>query len=204
MARPSETVLAIGLSRKTCLPAAAAARVIARCTSFGVVLMIASISGSASIASKLAAGRQRYFAANFWRLSSERVKQARISSFPERWMASARTSDHHPIPMQPTRRGVVLTTFSLPSTWVAGCAPVWSETTRLLLPTGTNRLDGRLGYAQIRLPVTAADANPANTFAADQHRHTTFHGCPPLRPGGECKTDRMAHVEILTGCSLCC
>ena len=51
MARPSATLLAIGLSRKTCLPAAAAALVVARCTSFGVVLMIASISLSASIAS---------------------------------------------------------------------------------------------------------------------------------------------------------
>src|SRR5450631_4560469 len=58
MARPSETVLAIGLSRKTCFPAAAAAEVVARCTSFGVVLMIASIFGSASIASKLATGRR--------------------------------------------------------------------------------------------------------------------------------------------------
>ena len=39
------------LVEETCLPAAAAARVVARCTSFGVVLMIASISVSASIAS---------------------------------------------------------------------------------------------------------------------------------------------------------
>jgi hypothetical protein len=51
MARPSATVLAIGLSRKTCLPAPAAALVVARCTSFGVVLTMASISASASIAS---------------------------------------------------------------------------------------------------------------------------------------------------------
>src|SRR5258708_39870878 len=29
-------------------------------------------------------------------------------------MASARTSDHHPIPMQATRSGLVLTTFALP------------------------------------------------------------------------------------------
>src|SRR5437764_1207158 len=49
MARPSETVLAIGLSRNTCLRARAAAQVVARCASFGVVLMIASISGSASM-----------------------------------------------------------------------------------------------------------------------------------------------------------
>jgi hypothetical protein len=45
-------VLASGLSRNTCLPAAA--DVVARCTSFGVVLMIASILGSASIVSRLA------------------------------------------------------------------------------------------------------------------------------------------------------
>jgi hypothetical protein len=51
MARPSKMLLAIGLSRKTCLPAAAAAQVVAKCTSFGVVLMTASISASASSAS---------------------------------------------------------------------------------------------------------------------------------------------------------
>jgi hypothetical protein len=45
LARPSETLLAIGLSRNTCFPAAAAALVVVRCTSFGVVLTIASTSG---------------------------------------------------------------------------------------------------------------------------------------------------------------
>src|SRR5207237_9480832 len=33
-------------------------------------------------------------------------------SLPERWMAVARTPDHHPIPMQPTRRGLAPTTIS--------------------------------------------------------------------------------------------
>src|SRR3954454_21896647 len=95
MARPSVTLLAIGLSRNTCLPAAAAARVVGRCTSFGVVLMIASISGAASTSSSLAAGLQPYFLANAARLSSERVKHDTILILSERLIASASTSDHH-------------------------------------------------------------------------------------------------------------
>ena len=51
ISRPSATVLAIGLSRNTCLPASAASAVVSRCTSFGVVLTIASIDGSLRISS---------------------------------------------------------------------------------------------------------------------------------------------------------
>src|SRR5258706_7139891 len=95
-------VLAIGLSRKTCLPASAAARVVSRCTPFGVVLMIPSTLLSRRISSYDAAGLQPYLAANFCLFSSERVKQETIVSFPDRLIALARTSDHQPIPRQAT------------------------------------------------------------------------------------------------------
>jgi hypothetical protein len=51
IARASAMVLATGLSRNTCLPAAAAARVVSRCALLGVVLTIASMAPSASSAS---------------------------------------------------------------------------------------------------------------------------------------------------------
>src|SRR5262245_30700799 len=115
MARPSATVLAIGLSRNTCLPASAAALVVSRCTLLGVVLTIASMEGSARISSYLAAARQPYLAAKARRLSSERVKQAASCSMSERLMASASTSDHQPIPKAATRSGAWLTAHSLPT-----------------------------------------------------------------------------------------
>src|SRR6267154_5711174 len=156
-------------------------------------------------------------------------------------MASARTSDHHPIPMQATRKGLVLTTFALPlspshfrllgprsqlvvssRTNPRACSIL--DLTRFLdanrfpprikvrgwlllentlfFPAHPDRLDSRLGDAQIRLPVAATDPDAANTLAVDQHRHTTFHGRPSLRSGGERPTDRLAHVEVLTGRSL--
>src|ERR1700680_5067654 len=115
-------------------------------------------------------------------------------------MASARTSDHHPIPTQATRRGLALTNFPLPQAEVAVVVP--SRTKPLLFPAHPDRLDSRLGDAQISLPVTAADPDAANAMAVDQHGHTALHGCPPLRSGGERKTDRVAHVEVLTRRSL--
>src|SRR6188474_3464857 len=102
MARASAIVLAIGLSRNTCLPARAAAAVVSRCASFGVVLMIASTLLFFRISSKEFDAAHWYFFANAFRFSSDRVKQLTISSLPERLIASARTSDHHPIPMQAT------------------------------------------------------------------------------------------------------
>jgi len=51
-------------------------------------------------------------------------------------------------------------------------------------------------------PVTAAHPDAANTLTINQHRHSTLHGRPSfpvLR--AERKTDRMAHVEVLTGSS---
>src|ERR1700754_2620881 len=104
-------------------------------------------------------------------------------------MASARTSDHHPIPMQATRRGPALTTFVLPRA--------------LLFPAQPDRLDGRFCNAQISLPVAAADADTADAFAVSRHGHTALHGGPSFRSGSKCKTDRMAHVEVLTGGTLC-
>src|SRR5476649_853398 len=100
-------VLAIGLSRKTCLPAPAASRVVSRCVALGVVLTIASMVGSSRISSYEGAARQPYFAANFARFSSERVKHASILSLPERCIASASTSDHQPMPTQATRNGLL-------------------------------------------------------------------------------------------------
>src|SRR5216684_5941133 len=56
-------------------------------------------------------------------------------------MASARTSDHHPIPMQPTRRGPALTTFSLLRAEIAVCGLVSDDATRLLFPAHGRRHD---------------------------------------------------------------
>src|SRR5258705_4849731 len=114
-------------------------------------------------------------------------------------MASARTSDHHPIPMQATRRGLALTTSPSRGLRSQFCGLVSDEATRLLFPAHPDRLDSRLGDAQIGLPVAAAHPDTANTLAVNQHRHTTLHGCPSLRSGGERKTERVAHVEVLTG-----
>src|SRR5689334_10187844 len=102
MARASAIVLAIGLSRNTCLPARAAADVVSRWASLGVVLMIPSMPLSLRIASNEDEGRQPYFVANALRFSSDLEKQAAISSLPERLIASASTSDHQPMPMQAT------------------------------------------------------------------------------------------------------
>src|SRR6185436_833361 len=102
MARASPIVLAIGLSRKVGLPARAAASVVSRCTAFGVVLMIASTFLFDRTSSYDCAAAQPYFAANFSRFSLERLKQATISSLPERLIASASTSDHQPMPIHPT------------------------------------------------------------------------------------------------------
>src|SRR5688500_9454630 len=95
-------VLAIGLSRNVCLPAAAAARVVCRCAAFGVVLMMPSMLRSPRISSYEEAALQEYFAANLFLFSADREKQAAMVSLPERLIASARTSDHQPMPMHAT------------------------------------------------------------------------------------------------------
>src|SRR5882757_1240054 len=119
-------------------------------------------------------------------------------------MASARTSDHHPIPIQATRSGSALITLPSPRTSPTSrlCTP---RVDRLVsvpamsFPIRADRLDGQLGDPQIGLPVTAAHADAADAFTVDQHRHAAFHGRPPFRSGGKRKSDRMADVEVLTG-----
>src|SRR5882724_13362585 len=48
-------------------------------------------------------------------------------------MASARTSDHHPIPMQATRIGLALTTFALPLVfpWALALGDIHSKSPNL-------------------------------------------------------------------------
>src|SRR5262249_58879401 len=100
-------------------------------------------------------------------------------------MASARTSDHHPIPIQATRSGSALTILSLPRTEIAWCVSLW---TMPLFPTHSDRLDRRLGDTQICLPVAAAHADTANALSVNQHGHATLHGGPSLGPCSERKT----------------
>ena len=111
-------------------------------------------------------------------------------------MASARTSDHHPIPMQATRRGPALTTFALP---------------RHSLPAdGLRTAYFQLARSTPRPPLRCANRSPSRrrsprrrrSLAVDQHRHAALHSGPSLRSGGERKADRMAHVEVLTGRAL--
>src|SRR5690349_15655889 len=102
MARASAIVLAIGLSRNTCLPARAAAEVVSRWESFGVVLMMPSTLLFSRTSWNVRELEHPYFFANADRFSSDLEKQVTISSLPERLIASASTSDHQPIPMQAT------------------------------------------------------------------------------------------------------
>src|SRR5262245_43668020 len=111
-------------------------------------------------------------------------------------MASARTSDHHPIPIQATRSGSALTILSLPQPET--CLRLVA-THVLLFPAHPDRLDRGLGDTQLSLPVATAHADAANTLAVNQHGHPTLHRGPTLRPCGKRKTDRMAHIEILAG-----
>src|SRR5262245_55531125 len=114
-------------------------------------------------------------------------------------MASARTSDHHPIPMQATRSGSALITLPSPKTLVSPKAELVGRLRSLMsFPVRADRLDRFLRKPQIGLPITAAHADAADTLAINQHRHAPFHRSPPFRPGGERKSDRMAHVEVLT------
>src|SRR5215468_5723629 len=115
-------------------------------------------------------------------------------------MASARTSDHHPIPIQATRSGSALTTLSLPQPETCLRLVV---SHLLLFPAHPDRFDRRLGDTQIGLPVAAAYPDAANTLAVNQHGHPALHRGPTLGTCSKRKADRMAHVEILAGCALC-
>src|SRR6185369_8374654 len=103
-------------------------------------------------------------------------------------MASARTSDHHPIPIQATRSGSTLITLPSPKT--------------MSFPLRADRLHGQLGDPQIGLPIAAAHADAADAFAADQHGHAALHRRPAFRSGGEREANRMADVEVLAGSAL--
>src|SRR5687768_2018561 len=84
-------------------------------------------------------------------------------------IASARTSDHHPIPRQ--------------ATFIA----------RLSYGFG-----GFPGDALVELPVAAGHADAADAFFAGHDRPAAFHRGPALRAGGEGEADGMCGVERLS------
>src|SRR5688500_6171156 len=84
-------------------------------------------------------------------------------------MASANTSDHQPMPMQPT--------FIAQLSYGFGSFA---------------------GYPLVELPVTAGHADAADAFFARHDRPAAFHRGPALRAGGEGETERMRGVESLS------
>src|SRR4051794_40342038 len=107
-----------------------------------------------------------------------------ISMLPERLIASARTSDHHPMPTQATR---------------SGSKPIIVN----LFPACPDCRHRSLRNAQIGLPIAPAHADCADTLAMQQNRDASLHCGPAIRPGGERQSDRMHHVQILACCALC-
>ena len=86
---------------------------------------------------------------------------------PERWIASASTSDHQPMPMQATRH------------------------------FATAAIDRFLRDALVELPVAAGNADAADAFAARHDRAAAFHRGPALGVRGEREAERVQHVERL-------
>src|SRR5437868_2035547 len=83
-------------------------------------------------------------------------------------MASARTSDHHPIPIQATRSGLALTTLPSPRPRSsAGFSPCYPS-----FPTRADLLAGHLGDTQIGFPITPAHADTADIIV--RHRNASF------------------------------
>ena len=167
MARPSETLLAIGLSRKTCLPAAAAALVVARCTSFGVVLMIASISriGQHRL---VARGRP---AAIFCREASALVLRAGVAAAD---LELARALDGVGQNVRPPSHPDASHAQRTAPHFAPQCLHAAEFVGRhFSFPFRADRLHGHFGDPQIGLPVAAAHADAADAFAVD---HT---GTPP-------------------------
>src|SRR3954469_907428 len=107
-----------------------------------------------------------------------------ISMLPERLIASARTSDHHPMPIQATR---------------SGSKPIIVD----LFPACPNCRHRSLRNAQIGLPIAPAHADCADALAIQQNRHASLHCGPAVRPCSERQPDRMHHVEMLARCTLC-
>src|SRR3954470_1031233 len=99
-----------------------------------------------------------------------------MTSLPERLIASASTSDHHPIPMQATFISSLL-----------GTRP-------------GKRSGGFLRDALVELPIAAGDPDAADAFAPGQDRGAAFHRGPALGPGGEGKAERVGDVERLADC----
>src|SRR5438309_4766270 len=96
-------------------------------------------------------------------------------------MASARTSDHQPIPMQATRSG--------------------SNAIGLLRACARGSADGFDRFARDALvgrPVGAAHADPADAFAFHENRATAFHRGPAPGARREREPERMRYVEGLS------
>ena len=206
MARPSVTVLAIGLSRKTCLPAAAAARgrrqmhVVRRRVDDRLDLGI----GQDRL---VARGRP---AAVFRREAFALVLRAGVAAADLELAGALDGVGQHVRPPAHADAGDAqrFGTHRLcpPATstrsWCVRIGPLRLNTLRCCA-AHRDRLDRRLGDAHVGLPVAAADTDAADALAVDQHRHAALHGGPALRPGGERKPDRMADVEVLAGRALC-
>src|SRR5436190_1268163 len=102
-----------------------------------------------------------------------------MESFPDRTIASASTSDHHPMPMQATVTG---------SSAMSGCA---------------DRRGCRLRHTLVELEAATAHADAADAFAVDDDRAATLHRGPALLTGREREPDGVRHVERLALCAAC-
>src|SRR6266567_1294642 len=104
-----------------------------------------------------------------------------MESFPDRTIASASTSDHHPMPMQATVTGSNGISF-LASADRRGC---------------------RLRHTLVELEAATAHADAADAFAVDDDRAATLHRGPALLTGREREPDGVRHVERLPLCAAC-
>ena len=146
-ARASATLVAKGLSRSTCLPAAKAARDISRCRWGGVWIATASISArSKSAAASCVANGISKRAASAAARSGRRLQSAATSQ-PAARKAWTETRVPQPAPSTPTRRG--------------GCVVMGPTRSS----AGCGRLDRSCGGCLSRRPSRAA------TAAGDCGRH---------------------------------
>src|SRR5215472_661101 len=111
-----------------------------------------------------------------------------MDSFSDRVIASARTSDHQPMPTHPTRTGSNAI-FSRPK-----------AIRRLLVvdaPTCADRFDRLARDALVELESAAADSDTADAFAIDDDRAASFHRGPSIRPRREREADDVIRIESL-------
>src|SRR5215472_7894873 len=111
-----------------------------------------------------------------------------MDSFSDRVIASARTSDHQPMPTHPTRTGSNAI-FSRPK-----------AIRRLLVvdaPTCADRFDRLTRDALVELESAAADSDTADAFAIDDDRAASFHRGPSIRPRREREADDVIRIERL-------